>query len=315
MKKFLLGTVALIAFAAPAAAADLAARPYQGPAGADRRRVRLERLLHRRQWRLGFEPQVLGLRSRRRGVLRRLLRVAMTRPAARSVVRSVIAGRPAAGCSASKPRATGRTSRAAMSACLIPRFAIASNIDAFGLFTGQIGYAANNVLFYVKGGAAVTSDRYRIVDVPAPAFWLPTPATTPAGVPSSAPASNSASLRTGRPASNTTTCSCRTATTPSSRRPASPSAPIASARTSISSPFASTIAGVARSSRSTDLRFQQTDYRKGRPRAGLFVWLYRGIARTRYGCILPTFAADVVFRRQHSAMTSRYMDPQPQIDG
>lgn len=28
MKKFLLGTVALIAFAAPAAAADLAARPY-----------------------------------------------------------------------------------------------------------------------------------------------------------------------------------------------------------------------------------------------------------------------------------------------
>ncbi|XIA68026.1 hypothetical protein ACFIOY_26770 [Bradyrhizobium sp. TZ2] len=28
MKKFLLGTVALVAFAAPAAAADLAARPY-----------------------------------------------------------------------------------------------------------------------------------------------------------------------------------------------------------------------------------------------------------------------------------------------
>ena len=31
MKKFLLGTVALIAFAAPAAAADLAARPYKAP--------------------------------------------------------------------------------------------------------------------------------------------------------------------------------------------------------------------------------------------------------------------------------------------
>ena len=38
-----------------------------------------------------------------------------------------------------------------------------SRIDAFGLFTGQIGYAANNVLFYVKGGAAVTDDRYRTV--------------------------------------------------------------------------------------------------------------------------------------------------------
>jgi outer membrane immunogenic protein len=35
-----------------------------------------------------------------------------------------------------------------------------SKIDAFGLFTGQVGYAANNVLFYVKGGAAVTDNRY-----------------------------------------------------------------------------------------------------------------------------------------------------------
>ena len=33
-------------------------------------------------------------------------------------------------------------------------------IDAIGLFTGQIGYAWNNVLFYVKGGAAVTDDKY-----------------------------------------------------------------------------------------------------------------------------------------------------------
>ena len=36
-----------------------------------------------------------------------------------------------------------------------------SRVDAFGLFTGQIGYAFNNALLYVKGGAAVTSDRYR----------------------------------------------------------------------------------------------------------------------------------------------------------
>ena len=36
-----------------------------------------------------------------------------------------------------------------------------SKIDAFGLFTGQVGYAANNVLFYVKGGAAVTDNRLR----------------------------------------------------------------------------------------------------------------------------------------------------------
>jgi outer membrane immunogenic protein len=30
----------------------------------------------------------------------------------------------------------------------------------FGLFTGQIGFAANNFLVYLKGGAAVVSDRY-----------------------------------------------------------------------------------------------------------------------------------------------------------
>jgi outer membrane immunogenic protein len=41
-----------------------------------------------------------------------------------------------------------------------------SKIDAFGLITGQVGYAWNNVLFYVKGGAAVTADRFRILDVP-----------------------------------------------------------------------------------------------------------------------------------------------------
>ena len=37
-----------------------------------------------------------------------------------------------------------------------------SDIDAFGLFTGQVGYAVNNVLLYVKGGAAVTSNTYRV---------------------------------------------------------------------------------------------------------------------------------------------------------
>ena len=33
-----------------------------------------------------------------------------------------------------------------------------------GLFTGQIGYAWNAALFYVKGGAAVTSNRFTILD-------------------------------------------------------------------------------------------------------------------------------------------------------
>jgi outer membrane immunogenic protein len=37
-----------------------------------------------------------------------------------------------------------------------------SRLDAFGLFTGQIGYAWNNVLLYVKGGAAVVDNRYDV---------------------------------------------------------------------------------------------------------------------------------------------------------
>ena len=36
-----------------------------------------------------------------------------------------------------------------------------TKMDAFGLFTGQVGYAVNNVLIYAKGGAAVVHDKYK----------------------------------------------------------------------------------------------------------------------------------------------------------
>jgi outer membrane immunogenic protein len=35
-----------------------------------------------------------------------------------------------------------------------------TTINAIGLFTGQIGYAWNSVLWYAKGGAALTHDKY-----------------------------------------------------------------------------------------------------------------------------------------------------------
>jgi outer membrane immunogenic protein len=41
-----------------------------------------------------------------------------------------------------------------------------SRIDSFGLITGQVGYAWNNVLFYVKGGGAVVGDKYDIFVAP-----------------------------------------------------------------------------------------------------------------------------------------------------
>jgi outer membrane immunogenic protein len=48
-----------------------------------------------------------------------------------------------------------------------------TKIEAFGLFTGQVGYAVNNVLLYAKGGAAVGSERYNNVSLVAGAVFTP----------------------------------------------------------------------------------------------------------------------------------------------
>jgi outer membrane immunogenic protein len=53
---------------------------------------------------------------------------------------------------------------------LIPADTNRSKIDAFGLFTGQIGYAWNNVLLYAKGGAAVTDNHNDIYSTATGAF-------------------------------------------------------------------------------------------------------------------------------------------------
>jgi outer membrane immunogenic protein len=45
-----------------------------------------------------------------------------------------------------------------------PLFSTRTKTDGIGLFTGQIGYARNAALLYVKGGAAVTSNRFSILD-------------------------------------------------------------------------------------------------------------------------------------------------------
>ena len=46
---------------------------------------------------------------------------------------------------------------------LTPAHTNRSRMDAFGLFTGQIGYAFNTALLYLKGGAAVVADRNDIL--------------------------------------------------------------------------------------------------------------------------------------------------------
>ncbi|MBV9564019.1 MAG: porin family protein [Bradyrhizobium sp.] len=43
---------------------------------------------------------------------------------------------------------------------ILPGVSDRTQVNAFGLFTGQVGYAFNNVLAYVKGGGAVVGDKY-----------------------------------------------------------------------------------------------------------------------------------------------------------
>jgi outer membrane immunogenic protein len=43
---------------------------------------------------------------------------------------------------------------------VLPTLTDRSRVDGFGLFTGQVGYSFNNILGYIKGGAAVVGDKY-----------------------------------------------------------------------------------------------------------------------------------------------------------
>jgi outer membrane immunogenic protein len=45
-----------------------------------------------------------------------------------------------------------------------PAFSTRAKVDGIGLITGQIGYAWNAALLYFKGGAAVASNRFEILD-------------------------------------------------------------------------------------------------------------------------------------------------------
>ena len=143
-----------------------------------------------------------------------------------------------------------------------PTLSLRTKTDGIGLFTGQIGYAWNQVLLYVKGGAAVTNNRFSILDNLNFGAELASASSTRWGgvvgvgfeygfAPNwsvgleydhlfMGDANNTFSIVTPLPLYSTT----------------------GSARTWIWSPCASTTAGAARSSRSTDLRFQPTNTEK-----------------------------------------------------
>jgi hypothetical protein len=115
MKKVLLSTVALIAFAAPAAAADLAARPYVKAPLPDRRRVRLERFYIGANGGWGQSHNCVDFIT----LAEQSQAVAVIVPEALSAGRSGIAGKPISSCSDWKHKAIGPTSATRASACLI----------------------------------------------------------------------------------------------------------------------------------------------------------------------------------------------------
>jgi outer membrane immunogenic protein len=163
MKKFLLGAVGLVVLglAAPASAADLAARPYTKAPPA--------MVVAMYDW-SGF---YMGLNGGW-GTSRKCWDV--TSPAGVFVVADgchdatgAVAGgqigyrwQTAAwvfGVEGQGDWADLRGSSISLSA---PAFTNNSKIDAFGLFTGQVGYTFNNALLYIKGGGAVTGDRFSV---------------------------------------------------------------------------------------------------------------------------------------------------------
>jgi outer membrane immunogenic protein len=164
MKKLLLGTVALIALAAPASAADLAARPYTKAPPPPIAAVY--------DW-TGFYIGANGGwgRGDKRWDAVDAFGVRInegSHDADGGVAGGQIGYRWQTGSWVWGVEGQGNWAdlKGSNESLLFPGFRNESKIEAFGLITGQIGYAWNNVLLYVKGGAAVTADRYRIFDIP-----------------------------------------------------------------------------------------------------------------------------------------------------
>jgi outer membrane immunogenic protein len=159
MKKLLLVTSSLIALgaAAPAVAADLAARPYtKAP----------PMVAAAYDW-SGFYAGINGGYGSSRNSwnsVTGLLGSEGSHDSTGGTVGGQVGYRWQAGTFVFGLEAQGNWADLSGSnvSTLFPGLRNTTNIDAFGLFTGQVGYAVNNVLLYVKGGAAVTSNTYRI---------------------------------------------------------------------------------------------------------------------------------------------------------
>jgi outer membrane immunogenic protein len=165
VKKFLLSSAALIAFAAPAAAADLAAGPYT--------KAPPPIMAPAYDW-SGFYVGANGGWGTSHNCWSQVPGGVFLGPdgchdASGGVAGGQIGYRWQSGTWVFGLEAQGDWAdlRGSNGSLLFPgAFTNETKIDAFGLFTGQIGWAINNVLLYVKGGGAVTDNRYNTYVTP-----------------------------------------------------------------------------------------------------------------------------------------------------
>jgi outer membrane immunogenic protein len=160
MKKFLLATVGLVALgtAAPASAADLAARPYKAPPP----------MVAIYDW-SGFYIGANGgggWSHKCWDVTNFRGPVTPFREGCHDATGGVVGGQigyrwqSAGWVFGLEAQGDWADLKGSNVSVFIPGWTNHSKIEALGLFTGQVGYAWNNVLWYVKGGAAVTDDKY-----------------------------------------------------------------------------------------------------------------------------------------------------------
>ena len=165
MKKFLLGTVGLVvlSLSAPASAADLAARPYT--------KAPPPMIAAIYDWSGFYVGLNGGWGSSHKcwdfvPVAGAVLLAEGCHDATGGTIGGQIGYRWQAsnwvfGLEAQGNWADFAGQRVSQQFILVPGDAVSrTRVGAFGLFTGQIGYSWNNALLYVKGGAAVTDDRY-----------------------------------------------------------------------------------------------------------------------------------------------------------
>jgi len=166
MKKFLMCTVGLVALgiAAPASAADLAARPYtKAPPIAAPMMYDWSGFYIGANGGYGWARQCLDVTN--------LGLVSVFAEGCNDKGGGIVGGQVGYrwqagtwvfGLEAQGDWANLRTSRTFVNDPLLLTNSWRSTIDGLGLFTGQVGYAWNATLLYVKGGAAVANQRFDI---------------------------------------------------------------------------------------------------------------------------------------------------------